>query len=116
MRGPDRDVWKSSMLDELANFERLDNYKVVAIPKDAKLIGSKWEQRVNRNPEMKSKPFESRLVASGFSQVNGLDYQDTFAPVLFKLLMLAVFTFAAKNDLEVDTMEVRPGHLKAKRH
>jgi len=116
MRGPDRDAWKSSMLDELANFERLDTYKVVAIPKDAKLIGSKWVHTVKTNPEDKSKRFKSRLVAQGFSQVKGLNYQETFAPVLSKVSMLALLTLAAKNDWEVHTMDVRSAYLNAKLH
>ena len=68
------------------------------------------------NPEKKSKRFKSRLVAPGFSQWNGLNYQETFAPVLSKVSMLAVPTLAAKNDWEVHIMEVRSGYPIAKIH
>jgi hypothetical protein len=62
------------MFDEQDNFERLYTHEVIAIPKDAKHIGSMRDKREKRNPVNKSKRFKSRLVASGFSQVTGFDY------------------------------------------
>jgi len=70
-------------------------------------MGGKWVHTVKTNPEDKCKRFKSSSVAQGFSQVKGLNYQETFAPVLYKVLMLALLILAAKNNWGVGSYRGR---------
>ena len=56
-------------------------WDLVEAPKGANVVGSKWVFRVKKDAMGKIIRYKARLVAQGFSQVPGVDYFDTFAPV-----------------------------------
>ena len=75
------DSWIIAMQDELNQFERNEVWKLVPRPNDHLVIGTKW---VFRNKEDESGIVvtnNARLVAKGFNQEEGIDYEETFAPV-----------------------------------
>src|SRR5271168_5155058 len=64
---------------------------MVDLPHDRKAIASKWVFRLKRDHNGKIVKHKARLVAKGFSQIPGIDFVETFAPVMrletFRLLM-----------------------------
>jgi hypothetical protein len=70
-----------AMQDELNNFTRNQVWELVERPKNKNVIDTKWVY-LNKQDEhgimVKNK---ERLIAKGYSQVEGLDYGETFAPV-----------------------------------
>ncbi|QRV96308.1 Retrovirus-related Pol polyprotein from transposon TNT 1-94 [Ceratobasidium sp. AG-Ba] len=65
LAGPDADKWKAAMEIETNTLQKMGTFEPVELPKDRKAIGNK-----------------ARLVAQGFSQAPGIDFGQTFAPVL----------------------------------
>jgi Reverse transcriptase (RNA-dependent DNA polymerase) len=56
-------------------------WEFVSLPSGTKVVGYKWVFTVKQNPEGKVKRYKARLVAKGYSQMYGIDYDETFAPV-----------------------------------
>ena len=57
-------------------------WDLVDLPKERKPIGCKWVFKVKTNEEGEVERYKARLVAQGFTQVKGADYDETFCPVV----------------------------------
>ena len=80
------------MQEELNNFERNHVWELVERPK-TNVIGTKWVFRNKQDEHGVVTRNKARLVAQGFTQVEGLDFEETFAPVarLEAIQMLLAF-------------------------
>jgi hypothetical protein len=67
--------------EELENFERNQVWELVDPPPGCKLIGTKWVWKIKEGEKGEVVRNKSRLVAQGFSQKEGIDYEETFAPI-----------------------------------
>ncbi|KAL5578483.1 hypothetical protein UlMin_020182 [Ulmus minor] len=75
------DFWISAMQDELNQFVRNDVWDLVPRPKNANVVGIKWIFRNKSDEQGIVIRNKARLVAQGYSQVEGVDFDETFAPV-----------------------------------
>src|SRR3954470_12888126 len=74
--------WVESMHEELNNFTRNKVWSLVAIPmKNHNVIGTKWVFKNKQDEHGQVTRNKARLVAQGFTQIEGLDFGETFAPV-----------------------------------
>ncbi|KAE8188964.1 hypothetical protein CF336_g5868 [Tilletia laevis] len=67
----DRDEWKASMNDEYKSLIEMRTWELAHPPQGRKLIGCRWVYKVKTDPEGRAIRKKSRLVAQGFSQVEG---------------------------------------------
>lgn len=72
--------WKEAIEEELQNLENHHTWEYEELPENRKAIGSKWVFKVKYHPNGSVARFKARLVAQGFSQVQGIDFSETFAP------------------------------------
>jgi hypothetical protein len=84
------------MHEELENFERSQVWELVDPPLGCKPIGTKWVWKNKEGEKGEVARNNSRLVAQGFSQKEGIDYEETFAPVarLEAIRILLAFSVA----------------------
>jgi Reverse transcriptase (RNA-dependent DNA polymerase) len=80
-------------------------------PKGRKVVGSKWVFRIKRGPDGAIQKYKARVVAQGFTQVENIDYDETFAPVAKFASLRTILAIAAKEDLEVHQMDVKSAYL-----
>ena len=103
--------WVIAMQEELNQFKRQKVWKLVPRPKNKSIIGTKWVFRnkldgdgiVTRNKE--------RLVAKGYSQEEGIDYDETYAPVARLEAIRMFLAFAAHSNFKVYQMDVKSAFL-----
>jgi hypothetical protein len=90
--------WVNAMHEELNNFTRNEVWELVERPKNHNVIGIKWVFRNKHNEDGLVVRNKARLVAQGYTQVEGLDFGETFAPLArleafeFSFLMLVPIT------------------------
>lgn len=129
---PDWERWRNAMQDELEAHERNATWELTKLPKDRKVIGSKWVFKIKYNADGTLDRYKARLVAQGFSQVEGVDFHETFAPVVryatIRLILalanhcewfvwqLDVCTAFLYGDLQEDIYMKPPDELKAEGH
>jgi hypothetical protein len=100
LSGPDSNKWLSLMESEIKNIESKGTWIETSLPEGRKAVGCKWVFKVKTDADGNVVKYKSRLVAQGFSQVPGVDYMETFAPVSRTTSLRLLLTIAATNDLE----------------
>jgi reverse transcriptase-like protein len=76
-------------------------------------VGSKWVFHIKRRPDGTIQKYKVRVVAQGFTQVENIDYDRTFAPVAKFASLCTILTIAAEEDLEVHQMDVKSAYLNS---
>ena len=69
------------MKEELSQFEKSKVWTLVPLPKGQSAIGTKWVFRNKLDENGKVIRNKARLVAQGYNQQEGIDYDETFAPI-----------------------------------
>jgi hypothetical protein len=111
MARPDATEWELACDDEKRTFEAMDVFEVVPRPKGRKVVGSKWVFHIKRGPDGTIQKYKARVVAQGYTQVEGIDYDETFAPVAKLSSLRAILALAAELNLEVHQMDVKSAYL-----
>ncbi|KAI0992679.1 hypothetical protein K3495_g15506, partial [Podosphaera aphanis] len=92
------DQWQKAFEDEMNSLYENDVWEVVPRPAGRKVVDGKWVCKVKGNAQGELERFKARYVAKGFSQTQGLDYDETFAPVVrFDSLRLLLAIGASKR-------------------
>jgi len=89
-------------------------YEIVPQPKGCKVIGSKWVFWIKRGPDGSVQKYKACVVAQGFTQIEGLDYDETFTPVAKFPSFHTVLALATHLNLELHQMDVKAAYLNGK--
>jgi hypothetical protein len=82
------------MHEELENFERNQVWTLVEPPHDVNMIGTKWVLKNKQRKDGEVVRNKAHLVVQGFSQVEGLDFGETFAPIAYLEVIRILLAFA----------------------
>ena len=74
-------VWKDAMHEEHESIMKNDVWDVVPRPEDKVVVTSKWLYKIKHGSDGSVEKFKARFIARGFSQKEGIDYDDIFALV-----------------------------------
>ena len=74
--------WKRACAEELKEFVRQYLFSTVPRPTGWKVIGCKWVFKTKLDAEGQIEHYKARLVAQGFSQIPGIDFDETFVSVM----------------------------------
>lgn len=111
--GPDAREWTIAMASHLEDMMALSTWRVSEIPSGRKPISCKWVFKIKYNPNGTIDKYKARLVARGFTQVEGIDFQETFAPTLrFESLRL-LFALAISLGLKIHQLDVDNAYLNS---
>ena len=74
-------VWKNAMTEEYQSILKNDVWDIVPRPEGKSVVTSKWIYKIKHATNGSIEKYKARFVARGFSQVEGVDYDDAFSPV-----------------------------------
>ncbi|GKC44769.1 retrovirus-related pol polyprotein from transposon TNT 1-94 [Tanacetum coccineum] len=105
------DCWFQPMQDEIYEFDRLDIWELVPPPDCAMIIALKWIYKVKLDEYGDVLKNKARLVAKGYRQEEGLNFEESFAPVA-RLEAIRIFLAnAASKNMTVYQMDVKTAFL-----
>ncbi|KAJ9567364.1 hypothetical protein OSB04_003330 [Centaurea solstitialis] len=108
--------WVTAMQEELNQFSALKVWRLVKRPQDKSIIDTKWLFKNKKDEHGTIVRNKARLVAKGYRQQEGIDYDQTFAPVARLEAIRMFLAYAAYKDFTVFQMDVKTaflyGHLK----
>jgi hypothetical protein len=116
MRRPDSEVWYQAMVREMEAHLENSTWELVKLPPGRKAIGSKWVFKVKRNPNGTVERHKACLVAKGFGQRPGVDFDETFAPTTKWAALCAILTLAALENLELESIDISNAYLNGELH
>nr|ABB47474.1 retrotransposon protein, putative, unclassified [Oryza sativa Japonica Group] len=103
--------WINAMHEELENFKRNKVWTLVESPSGHNIIGTKWVFKNKQNEDGLIVRNKARLVAQGFTQVEGLDFGETFDPVARIEAIRLLLAFAASKGFKLYQMDVKSDFL-----
>ena len=80
---------------------------VVDLPPGKKAVGSKWVFKLKKLPDGSIDRFKARVAARGFTQKAGIDFTETFAPVVCFNTIRVLLAITAMEDLELDQVDFK---------
>ncbi|GJY63061.1 putative ribonuclease H-like domain-containing protein [Tanacetum coccineum] len=104
-------AWIESMQEELHQFDRLDVWKLVDRPLCKNVINLKWLWKNKRDEENTIIHNKSRLVAKGYAQKEGIDFEESFAPVAQLEVVRLFIAYVAHKSFTVYQMDVKTTFL-----
>ncbi|KAH9095792.1 hypothetical protein LEN26_017693 [Aphanomyces euteiches] len=113
LSGPNATRWREAMQAEIDNLIENGTWQLVDRPRDTNVVSNKWVFKVKYDSKGDVEKFKARLVARGFSQQYGVDYTETYSPVIKQQsvrLILALGTFFGE---EIEHMDVPQAYVKA---
>ena len=114
--GTNKKEWASSMADEMMSL--IDNkvFDIVRKPSNRKIVSCRWVYALKRNGSGDVYRFKSRLVAKGYSQTQGIDYDEVFAPVVRYDTLRFLMAYSARHDFELKHVDVKTAFLHGQLH
>ena len=106
--------WVNTLHEELNNFTRNQVWDLVERPKNYNVIGTKWVFRNKQNEDGMVVRNKERLVAQGFTQVEGLDFCETFAPVARLESIRILLAYAWSHNIKLHQMDMKSAFLNGK--
>lgn len=97
--------WESAMKDEFDSLMKNDTWILEEIPEGKKPIKNRWVFAVKRDVNGNIIRYKARLVAKGYSQVKGIDYTETFSPVVKYTSIRLLIAIATNLDLKVTQLD-----------
>nr|ABF99203.1 retrotransposon protein, putative, Ty1-copia subclass [Oryza sativa Japonica Group] len=107
--------WKEAMDKEYYALMKNETWHLVPPKKGINIIDCKWVYKIKRKADGSLDRYKGRLVAKGFKQRYGIDYEDTFSPVVKAATIRTVLSLVASKVLEEEVyIRQPPGYVKSK--
>jgi len=107
----DPQVWRDAMVEEYASIMKNDVWEVVLRPEGKSIVISMWLYKIKHVVDGTIEKHKARFVARGFSHVEGVDYDDTFAPVARYSSIPTIMSTAADMGWRLHQMDVKTTFL-----
>lgn len=103
--------WKNAMEMEIQSLRENETWELTELPRENKTVKCKWIFSTKTDEMGNILRFKARLVARGFSQEYGIDYTETFSPVVKYTTIRFVLSLAAARNLKITQMDAVTAYL-----
>ncbi|GJX37638.1 retrovirus-related pol polyprotein from transposon TNT 1-94 [Tanacetum coccineum] len=108
----DSSKWKAAMEEEMDSLRKNKTWELVDHPAGKKLVSCKWLFKIKEGIEGVQRPrYKARLVARGFTQRAGIDYNEVFSPVVRHTSIRVILALTACKDYELEQLDVKTAFL-----
>ena len=113
MESPQASLWQEAMVNEISTQDAMDTYEEVPRPTDGDVLvlPSRWVYAEKRDASGAVVLHKARIVAKGYSEREGVDYTETWAPTPRKSHILALVVIATHYDWEIFQVDVKAAFL-----
>ena len=112
MNSKDKMKWLNVMKEEMTSLKENNTWVLVQRPAGRRLVGCKWIFKLKEGiAGSESVRYKTRLVAKGFTQKEGIDFNEVFSPVVKHFSIRVLLVITTYLDLELDQMDVKTAFL-----
>lgn len=111
LEGPEKDEWNRALENEISNFTIRKIFKPAE--QTGRAMATKLILKKARKPDGSIK-YKVRLVAKGFSQIKGINYNETYAPTTSTSVVLIVLQLGIIDNLDLSSFDVTAAFLEGK--
>jgi hypothetical protein len=108
---PGEQVWQDAMTEEYQPILKNDVWDIVSRPEGKSIVTSKWIYKIKHAVDGSVEKYKAIFVARGFSQVEGVDYDEIFAPVARYTSIHTIITLVASMGWKPHQMDVKTSFL-----
>ena len=103
--------WREACQQEYDNLMGYHTWMLVDRPPNTNIMGSCWIFRVKRDNLGHINKYKAKLVAQGFSQVPGIDFDETYSPTIRFTTIRLIIAFACKYSLKLRQLDIKGAYL-----
>jgi hypothetical protein len=110
--GPQSAEWKTAMQLEFDSLTSNQTWDLVPPPDGRRVVNNMWVYKAKTDASGAVSRYKARFVAKGCSQREGIDYTETFSPVIRLASLRVFFIIAAARDLELGGLDIDTAFMK----
>lgn len=103
--------WRKAVEEEFESLKKNQTFQQIDRPSNARIIGSRWVFRIKRKGDNTIDRYKARLVARGYSQIEGVDFKETYAPVASMLTVRLFLALVVQLGLKYVQFDVKTAFL-----
>ena len=113
MKSKEWKLWNRAADEEMTSLDKNETWEYVERPKNHKVIGNRWIFKLKPGVPGTDQPprYKGRLVAKGYAQIEGIDYNEVFAPVVKHVSIRLLLSAVVHHDLELEQLDVKTAFL-----
>lgn len=111
LNGSEAEQWTKAMQDEYQSFLNNKCWTLTEPCKGQNPVRSKWVFKKKFGLDGRLIQYKARLVAKGYTQKYGIDYEETFSPVVRHSTIRLLFALAAEYNMEINHLDVKTAFL-----
>ena len=100
-------IWVDAMVQEYDSIVKNSAWEIVPRPVDKSVVGSRWIYKVKQVVDGSVEKYKARFLARGFSQIEGIDYGETFAPITRYSSIRSILALSAQMGWRIHQMDVK---------
>lgn len=113
MKYPDAKEWRAACDKEMKKIENMGVWEIVERPTDVSVGGGRWHFKLKLHPDGTVSKYKSRYVAKGYTQTEGVDFNDTYAPTGRLASFRILVAIAGAKGWDIEQMDAIAAVLKS---
>lgn len=116
MKSPDREKWVEAMAKEINSLEDKGCWRIERTPPGTNIIRSFYVFKIKTDAYGNTIKFKARLVAKGNSQIQGIDYSESYSPVARMVTLRSLLAISSIEGLHIHQLDVNTAYINADLH